>query len=485
MSPIERKQDAARRTAAAADVALAPRAQALLREAEQHLARNRLKDAARALTGALALAPHDPAVLRVHATCLNRIGRHAEALDALRHVLEKTKPDIEMLDQFARAQSGSGDKTAALATWRRACEDFPESAQAWFNLARALSQDAQIDDAATAFEHAVALAPDNRVARVMLGDALAQLGRIDAAVAHYREVLRTRPDTGHAWWGLANLKTIRFDASDLEGMQAQMKRTDLPEHHRVVLGFALAKAYEDNDRYADAYAMLLEANRRMRRDVPWNGTRFRSAVAEVKEALKGPIDGATTPDLGHEVIFVVSLPRSGSTLVEQILAAHSEVEGASELSDMEQVLRAESARRRIEFPGWVNAAAPADWERLGREYLDRTARWRAHKPRSTDKTPGNWVYVGAIRAMLPGARIIDCQRDAVETALSCFRQLFASGQAFSYDLADIAEFLEIHNESVAFWHALAPARVRTQSYEAILFDPEAEIRGLLDFCALP
>jgi len=485
VSPIERNEDAGHPAAAPAREALAPRARALLREAEQHLARNRLKDAARALTGALALAPHDPDVLRVHATCLNRIGRHSEALAALRLVLEKSQPDVEMLDQLARAQSGGGDKAAAIATWRRACDDFPESAQAWFNLARALSADAEVEDAAAAFERAVALAPDNRVARVMLGDAFAQLGRIDAAVAQYREVLRTRPDTGHAWWGLANLKTVRFDASDLARMQAEMRRSDLPEHHRVVLGFALAKAFEDQDRYADAYAMLLDANRRMRRDVPWNGLRFRSAVAEVREATTGPITGAKPTDLGREVIFVVSLPRSGSTLVEQILAAHSQVEGASELSDLEQVLRGESLRRRIEFPGWAAAATPGDWERLGREYLERTARWRTHKPRSTDKTPGNWVYIGAIRAMLPGACIIDCQRDPVETALSCFRQVFAAGQAFSYDLADIADYLEVHNETVAFWQALAPERVRIQSYEAILAEPQVEIQSLLAFCGLP
>lgn len=484
MSPIERNEGNGPR-AAPAHAALAPRARALLREAEQHLAQNRLKDAARALTGALALAPHDPAVLRVHATCLNRIGRHVEALAALHAILEKAEPDVEVLEQLARAQQGSGEKDAALATWRRACDEFPESAQAWFNLGRALSADAQVEEAAAAFEHAVALSPDNRVTRVMLGDTLAQLGRIDSAIAQYREVLRTRPDTGHAWWGLANLKTVRFDASDLERMQAQMQRGDLPEHHRVVLGFALAKAYEDHDRYDDAYAMLVEANRRMRRDVPWNGARFRSAVAEVREALSGPIATATTPDLGREVIFVVSLPRSGSTLVEQILAAHSEVEGASELSDLEAVLRAESARRRIEFPGWVAAATAADWERLGHDYLDRTARWRIQKPRSTDKTPGNWVYIGAIRAMLPGASIVDCQRDPIETALSCFRQVFATGQAFSYDLADLADYIEIHDETVAFWRGLAPDRVRMQSYEAIVSDPEPEIRCLLDFCGLP
>ena len=461
------------------------RVRALLGEASQHLARNRLEAAAHALTGALALAPRDPAVLRVHAAYLNRIGRHAEALATLRTLLESVPPDADLLDELARAEQGTGDNDGAIATWTRACEEFPESAAAWFNFGRALAADAQIAEAASAFERTVALAPENRVARVMLGDALAQLGRIDDAVTQYREVLRSRPDTGHAWWGLANLKTLRFDADDLGRMEAQMHRQDLAEHHRSILAFALAKAYEDQGRHADAYATLVDANRRMRRAVPWDSARFRTAIAKVNEALSGPVAAAASPDLGGEVIFVVSLPRSGSTLVEQILAAHSEVEGASELPDLEAVLRAESRRRRIEFPGWVPSATPGDWERLGREYLDRTARWRRNKPRSTDKTPGNWVHLGAIRAMLPGARVIDCRRDPVETAFSCFRQVFAAGQAFSYDLADIADYLAVHDAATTFWQARNPERVRIQSYEAILAEPEAQIRALLAFCGLP
>ena len=462
-----------------------PRVRALLAEAGQHLARNRLAAAGHALTGALALAPRDPAVLRMHAAYLNRVGRHADALAILHPLFETGPGDPELFDHLARAQLGSGDAEAAMTTWQRACEQFPESAEAWFNLGRALAADASVEKSVRAFERAVALAPDNRATRVMLGDALAQIGRIEDAVAQYREVLRTRPDTGHAWWGLANLKTVPFDATDLERMQAQMRRADLAEHHRAVLAFALAKAYEDQGRYADAYATLVEANRRMRRAVPWDAARFRSAMAAVNEALSGPVARAESPDLGGEVIFVVSLPRSGSTLVEQILAAHSEVEGASELPDLEAVLRAESARRKVEFPGWAQAATPADWERLGREYLERTARWRRNKPRSTDKTPGNWVHLGAIRAMLPGARIVDCRRDPVETAFSCFRQLFATGQAFSYDLADIVDYLEVHDAATAFWQARNPDRVRIQSYEALLAEPEAEIRALIAFCGLP
>ena len=371
--------------------------------------------------------------------------REAEALAALRLVLEKTQPDVEMLDQLARAQSGGGDKTADLGTWRRACDDFPESAQAWFNLARALSADAEVEDAASAFGRAVALAPDNRVARVMLGDALAQLGRIDAGVAQYREVLRTRPDTGHAWWGLANLKTVRFDASDLARMQTEMRRTDLPEHHRVVLGFALAKAFEDQDRYADAYAMLLDANRRMRRDVPWNGARFRSAVTGVREALAGPIAGATSAELGREVIFVVSLPRSGSTLVEQILSSHPLVEGTMELPDLPAIARRLAGRKlrgeASRYPEILAELSEGERLALGQEYLDATRIQRkTDRPFFIDKLPNNFAHAGLIHLILPNARIVDVRRHPLGCCFSCFKQHFARGQGFSYDLTELGRY---------------------------------------------
>jgi hypothetical protein len=188
--------------------------------------------------------------------------------------------------------------------------------------------------------------------------------------------------------------------------------------------------------------------------------------------------------LGREVIFIVGLPRSGSTLVEQILAAHASVAGGNELLDLPDTLEEESRRRGSRFPTWIHQAEAADWERLGRRYLERTARWREQRPMFTDKGLSNWRYVGAVAAMLPGARFIDCRRDPVETCLACFRQLFAKEQAFTYDLSELAAFWRDYDRMMQVWQQRYPDKVHKLVHEDLLADPEREIRRLLDFCAL-
>jgi LPS sulfotransferase NodH len=185
------------------------------------------------------------------------------------------------------------------------------------------------------------------------------------------------------------------------------------------------------------------------------------------------------------MIFVVSLPRSGSTLVEQMLASHPQIHGAGELVDLESIIEAESARRAVPFAAWATQATDADWRRLGDAYLEATARWRALKPFVTDKFPGNWRYVGAIRRMLPGARIVVCRRDPLETALSCYRQHFGGNtQAWSYDVASIAAYWHDFERASEHWQALHPASVRVAQYEALVADPRGEIAALLEFCGL-
>ncbi|MET0232018.1 MAG: sulfotransferase, partial [Rhodanobacteraceae bacterium] len=178
-------------------------------------------------------------------------------------------------------------------------------------------------------------------------------------------------------------------------------------------------------------------------------------------------------------------PRSGSTLVEQILAAHPDVEGASELPDLEAVILEESTFRNQRFPEWVASATPADWQRMGERYLHRTRRWRESKPRFTDKMPDNWLLAGAALAMLPGARVVNVRRDAVETCWSCFKQLFGAGRhGYSYDLSDLAETWRDYDRLSTFWARRFPDRVREQSYEKLVAEPEAETRALLDFGGL-
>jgi sulfotransferase family protein len=187
---------------------------------------------------------------------------------------------------------------------------------------------------------------------------------------------------------------------------------------------------------------------------------------------------------GSEAIFIVSLPRSGSTLVEQIIAAHPDVEGAGELPDLSIVIEEESHRRGRPFPTWATEADAADWHRLGARYLERTERWRQRRPRFTDKSLLNAPYVGAAAAMLPGARFVDCRRDPVETALSCYRQWFAQGQAWSYAIDDIAAFQRGHERLMALWRTRMPASLHTVAHETLVAEPEASVRQLLAFCGL-
>jgi hypothetical protein len=185
------------------------------------------------------------------------------------------------------------------------------------------------------------------------------------------------------------------------------------------------------------------------------------------------------------MIFIVSLPRSGSTLIEQILAAHAQVDAGDERNDVFNVIEGESRRRKQPLAQWAPRATTDDWQRLGEDYLARSRRWRGTAPRATDKLPGNWLWLGAIAAMLPGARIIDCRRDRLETAWSCFCHLFRIGtQDFSFDFASIAAFAGDYDRAMAKWNALYPTMIRAQSYENLVADTEAQTRELLAFCGL-
>ncbi|MEP7042251.1 MAG: sulfotransferase [Dokdonella sp.] len=464
---------------------LSPAAADLLRQTAQHLRAGRLPLAEQVLVGAERIAPTHVEVQRTRSLLLNHAGRHAEARDLIRKLLLGHPDDPALLNDLGGALRGCGDYEGAFAAWQRACDLQPDFAIGWFNLARNLKAQAWIEESLPALERTVALAPDNLLARTMYADVLVNLGNFELAREQYLEVLRLAPATGAAWWGLASIKTVRLGDAEIEQLKRALERPGIPETDRIAMGCTLAKAYEDGGQHVQAHATLTQANTHMRRLQPWSAAKFRAIVDQTLNAFAQPHAHADEAGLGEEVIFIVSLPRSGSTLTEQILAAHPQVEGASELPDLSAVLREESQRRRVEFPLWVAQATSADWTRLGRDYLARTARWRKQRPRSTDKMPNNWFFVGAVLAMLPGARIVNCRRDPVETCWSCYKQMFAYGNEFSYDLADTAAFWHDYDRAMKNWHAMAPGRIRDQVYEDLLADADSQVRALLDFCALP
>jgi len=464
---------------------LTPTTVELLRRTWQHLNAGELHLADQALVSAEHMAPRHAEVQRMRGVLLTRAGRFADAHRLLATLSAQYPNDPLLLTDFAEAAFGRSDSAAGLAALRKVCELCPGDASAWFHLGRSLMDHAWTEESLPALERAVVLAPDHMHARTLYADVMVLLGRFEQARAQYLEVLRRVPTIGAAWWGLANIKTVRLSVGEIEQLEAMLRDPAARESDRLAMGCVLAKAYEDHGRYAEAFAILTETNGRISRRRPWDAAKFRQLVDMTLAEFEKPHAQSDDQRLGEEIIFIVSLPRSGSTLTEQILAAHSEVEGASELGDVSAVIQEESERRGIDFPFWVTQATTEDWTRLGRNYLARTARWRTKRPRSTDKMPNNWLFVGAIMAMLPGARIVNCRRDPVETCWSCYKQMFSVSNEFSYDLDYLARFWQDYDHAMREWHRQQPGHIREQVYEQLLAEPEAEVRALLDYCGLP
>lgn len=453
--------------------------------AGQALDAGRADEADRQLTPVLSAHPDHPEVLRMKAGILSLRGRHQEAVRSMQRALAHRPQDPVYHNTLGSLLGAAGDYEGAIQALRRTCELDPALALAWFNLGVMLTKSVRNEEAAQALQRAVALAPNHAAARALLADLLRTQGHVDEAAVEYRRLIAARPTFGLAWWGLADLRTQRFDAADIAQMQSALKRSDATENDRVSIGFALAKAFDDDGRYAEALDAIAQANAIARRHQGWDAARFSAGVASVADAFVPPPAGSPAP-LGSEVIFIVSLPRSGSTLIEQILASHSAVEGAGELSDLPRVLAEETQRRGGKpIPVWAREATPADWQRLGEHYLERTARWRLERPKFTDKLPNNWIYIGAIRAMLPGARIVACRRDPLETCFSCYRQPLDASNGYTRTFEDLAAFWRDFDRSVTLSATLHPDFVRENSYEALVDDPDRQIRELLSFCQLP
>lgn len=463
---------------------LSPRAARMVEDAATWIDRRRLEDARRNLVAAFLLAPKHPEILRLQGVLNHLDGRYAEAVETLREALEAAPDDALICNNLGSALRANGDASAALEMFARATELDPELAAAWFNLGKTLKTQARPEKALPVLQRALELSPGHVPARIVLGDSLKALGQIDEAAKAFREALKLNPRNTQAWFSLANIKTVPLTLSEVAQLEQLLRERSISDEDRVRMGFSLAKALEDNCQYEKSFAALSEANRCKRRQEPWDAEKFSASIDAILEACALPPTASAPPTQGSEVIFIVSLPRSGSTLTEQILAAHPEIEGASELPDLPAVIKEESERRGVDFPAWFKDASADDWERMGKNYLERTKRWRLQRPRFTDKGLANWHAVGAALAMLPAARFVVCRRDPLETCLSCYVQLFARGQKFSYDINDLAAYWRDFDRLCRHWVSVYPNRVHDMVYETLLSDPEATTRDLLDFCGL-
>jgi Tfp pilus assembly protein PilF len=444
----------------------------------------RVDEAERQIIGLLGSDPDHPEILRLQAGVQNLRGRRVEAAATMRRALALRPDDALYFNTLGSILIDDGNYDEAIAILNRACALDPDLGVAWFNLGVVQMRSMRPRQAVDAMRRVLALDPDQVNAQCMLADQLKAAGHTAEAVAEYRRVLERHPATGLAWWGLADLKTVQLDAGDAQAIRGALQIPGVADADAITMGFALAKVLDDVGHYEESLDALAEANERARRRQRWNAPAHRAGVDAMLAAFTPPLSGAADARLGNETIFIASMPRSGSTLIEQMLASHPHVEGAGELADLPLVLTEESRRRNQAFPQWVPSMQPRDWERLGRRYLERTAHWRERRPRFTDKLPYNWFYIGAIRAMLPGARIVVARRDPLETCLSCYRQYLVNNE-YTRRFDDLAAFWRDFDRAARYWRGLFPAHVRENVHEELLADPESNVRALLAFCDLP
>ena len=448
------------------------------------LRQRRIDDAERGAIAAFALAPKHPEILYLFGRVQALRGQHEQAVNFFLQAQALRPNDALIWSHLGLALEEVKDFDRARAAFRKACEVGPEYSSCWFNLGRRMVTDGFSEAAVPLLRRAVEIEPRHAAARIMLANVLRSDGRDAEAGAEYRAVVNEKmPGLSAAWWGLAMLKPMPLNDADIAEMQRHLHEVDLNDSGQAMTRFALAIAYEHRNDYAHAFEQMQTAHRLMGKSEKYDADYFSKLWSAILNIFPGGGNESAVAQ-GDEVIFIVSLPRSGSTLTEQILASHSLVQGGAELPDVSQIIINESDRVRQDFLQWGATHTPEQWQKLGQEYLGRTARWRKESPKSTDKSPSNWQYIGAILSMLPNAKIVVARRDPLETCLACYRYL-VSRHSYAHDFNDLAQHWRDFDRAIAHWKKVYPGRVHEQIYENLIADPEMQIRELLEFCNLP
>jgi tetratricopeptide (TPR) repeat protein len=364
----------------------------------------------------------------------------------------------------------------------------PDSPQTWVTIAGVATRLMRQEEALEAYERAARLKPQEVGLRMSVGHVQKTLGRRHDSEASYKAALQMDPGRAEAWWSLADLKNYSFSDAEIAAMQQLLASDKRERCNEAQLHFALGKAFEQRREYAQAFAHYATGNALRRLDAPFDIEGFERRSARIRTFFDGAFfaarGGSGDPSLAP--IFIVGLPRSGSTLVEQILASHSRLEGTMELPNILNIVGefAAMAASRDAYPESVGSVPAAHLTALGSRYLEETAPLRSGREHFTDKLPNNFSHVGLIHAILPRATVIDARRHPMDSCFSTFKQHFAEGQTFSYDLEDLGRYYRCYLSLMDHWDAVLPGKVLHVQYEDLVRDPEANIRELLAHCGL-
>jgi len=468
----------------------------------------------------LELNPHEQKMQ--DAKKLHVDGKHDEARNLVKSVLREDPDNVDALNLMGGIRIAQGAHNDAEAFFRRAVVIAPDFAVAWSNLGASLREQGNFEEAVEALERALSLEPGNvewhsylgtmllvwgKEERALAsfeaalaiqpelagalhskGHVLKTMGKQDDAIRAYRAAASARPELGEIYWSLANLKTFGFEPEEVEFMQSQLDSAELTDESRLHFHYSLGKHFEDQEDYPKAFEHYTQGGDIKRANVSYDPVEFDVQTDKIIETF--------TPEFFEErasfgysdpaPILIVGLPRSGSTLIEQILSSHSQVDGTAELSDLMTLAYQTKLNRfdNLTYPASLMDMDADSVEDIGKEYIDGTFHHRKGAPFFCDKMPNNFSHIGFLHLILPNAKVIDARRHPLDSCFGTFKQLFAKGQPFSYDFFDLGQYYNCYIRLMEHWDHVLPGKVLRVQYEDNVADLENQARRMIEYCGL-
>lgn len=449
-------------------------------------------------------------------------GQIEEAEKICRQVLKEHPDDIDGLRLLASIANKMEQRDDAIVLLERAVELKPKFAGAWGDLAETYTESeafgkaldavqrviklqpnlpfghmirgsilGKMDDhegSIQSYNNALEIEPQHIGSNMGLGNILKTVGKYDEAVTAYKKCIEAQPKFSEAYWSLANLKTYTFDESEIKGMEEHIQNADLPPPSKAFFHIALANAKEKQKNYGEAWYHYYTGNELRRQSEVYDSVTTQVTHDTLIETFTVDFV-SSTKGLGCQSdapIFILGLPRSGSTLVEQIIASHSQVEGTRELPDISLLGRKLTKIKPpgVRYPEAVKDMTDNEKIEFGESYLETSKRYRTNKTHFIDKMPNNFAHIGFIKTILPNAKIINAKRHPLDSCVSSFKQLFYKGQSWSYDIFEIGEYYLEYERLMKYWHEIYPGEIYDIQYESLIENQEEESRKLIEYCAL-
>ena len=462
-----------------------------LQKAMSQVQKGNLGEAEKIYRSILSDDPNNVDALRLLALLASRTGAIDQAISMLENCI-KIAPDYalawENLAKLYRQKDDPDSLQKAANCFSKATELRPDWAEGWAGLGTMQTRSSQHEEGIISYKKSIELKTNQPRVHLSLGHVYKTTGNQEECINSYKDAINYDENFGEAYWSLANLKTYKFNTREIDQMEKRVDLPEVPEREKVHFLFSLGKAFEDAGNYDKSFNYYKKGN-----DLNRGRTTYDPKAIE---ALSDRLKLFFTKDKFEEYkssgcnsgapIFIVGLPRSGSTLVEQILASHSKVEGTMELPNIMNIARklGNSSKDRTAYPEIIETLLDSDLTLLGQAFVNETEFLRTGKPHFIDKMPNNFSHIGLLKLILPNAKVIDARRNPMDTCFSCYKQLFARGQAFTYDLSEIARYYVNYVNLMDHWNKVLPGYVFKIQHEALLQDQEGITRDLLEFCEL-